>query len=32
MMTDWGFSFVRVEPPKRNVRGKRRQKKIEHFF
>ncbi|MCF7798587.1 endonuclease NucS [Candidatus Woesearchaeota archaeon] len=32
MMKDWGFSYARVEPPKRNVRGKKRQKKIDHFF
>lgn len=32
MLTDWGFSYARIEPPKRNVRGKKRQKKIDHFF
>ncbi len=32
MLTDWKFSFVRVEPPKRNVRGRKRQKKIDNFF
>lgn len=32
MLQDWGLGFVRVEPPKRHVRKRKRQKKIDSFF
>jgi len=32
MLTDWGFSFVAVIPPKRNVKQRKRQKQIDQFF
>jgi RecB family endonuclease NucS len=32
MLEDWHCSFIRIDPPKRNMRGKKRQKKIDHFF
>lgn len=32
MLSDWGLGFVRVQPPKREVRKRKRQKTIDHFF
>ena len=32
MMKDWGFRFCAVEPPKRLMRKRREQKKIDQFF
>lgn len=32
MLDDYGYSFCMVEPPKRNISQKRRQKKIDSFF
>lgn len=32
MMQDWGLRFQLVEPPKRNINTKKRQKRIDQFF
>lgn len=32
MLKDWGFSFARIDPPKRAVRERKRQKNLDHFF
>lgn len=32
MLNDWGLSFVSVLPPKRNVKQRKRQKTMDHFF
>ncbi len=32
MLSDWGFEFSRVDPPKRHMRLQRSQKKIDAFF
>ncbi|MFP4119301.1 MAG: endonuclease NucS domain-containing protein [Candidatus Woesearchaeota archaeon] len=32
MLEDWGLSHVRVEPPKRHMRLRKEQKKIDSFF
>lgn len=32
MLKDWGFRFCAVEPPKRHMRKRREQKKIDQFF
>jgi RecB family endonuclease NucS len=32
MLTDWGLTFVAVIPPMRNVKQRKRQKQIDHFF
>lgn len=31
MLEDWGFSFVRIDPPKRGVRERKRQKSLDDF-
>lgn len=32
MLLDWGYTFVQVDPPKRHVREKKRQQKLDGFF
>lgn len=31
MLHDWGFTFVKIDPPKRGVRERKRQKSIQDF-